>query len=303
MKEPTRRDHLRRSRAIRQALPPGSPASSLGNFARHLHTLAVLISGIVGRKRPPLPPIATQVPEGTKPARRVKRCARWCANAPILEEGSLLPAAAVVLRPRALETVVLVMDGSGVGRGGTALLIHVLDKGRALPLAWRVRQAPKGHVPEALPIAVGALRREGIPAGAHGGLRGDGAFDGTALQATRQAAGGASACRTAMSTPATGAGTPLRLDPLGACRTPGRLREGQNVPGTREAYGRPIRVRGWWAQGYQAPLSGVSTMMTAEAACRWEEKRFRSETCVSDQHRRGCPLHKAQIAEPQRLSR
>ena len=118
VKEPTRRDHLRRSRAIRQALPPGSPASSLGNFARHLYTLAVLISGIVGRKRPPLPPIATQVPEGTKPARRVKRCARWCANAPILEEGSLPPAAAVVLRPRALETVVRVMDGRGVGRWG-----------------------------------------------------------------------------------------------------------------------------------------------------------------------------------------
>ena len=38
----------------------------------------------------------------------------------------------------------LVMDGSGVGRGCVALMIHVLYKGRALPLAWRVRQGPKG---------------------------------------------------------------------------------------------------------------------------------------------------------------
>jgi hypothetical protein len=57
-----------------------------------------------------------------------------------------------LLRHLALETVVLVMDGSGVGRGCTALMIHVVYKGRALPLAWRVRHAPKGHFPEDLHI-------------------------------------------------------------------------------------------------------------------------------------------------------
>ena len=30
------------------------------------------------------------------------------------------------------------MDGSGVGDGCSALMIHVIYKGRALPLAWRV---------------------------------------------------------------------------------------------------------------------------------------------------------------------
>ena len=28
-----------------------------------------------------------------------------------------------------------------------ALMIHVVSKGRALPLAWRVRQGPKGIFP------------------------------------------------------------------------------------------------------------------------------------------------------------
>ena len=46
------------------------------------------------------------------------------------------------------------MDGRVVGRDCTALMIHVIYKGRALPLAWRVRQGPKGHFPEALHIAV-----------------------------------------------------------------------------------------------------------------------------------------------------
>lgn len=60
--------------------------------------------------------------------------------------------AEILLQCLALETLVLVMDGSGVGRGCCALMIHVIYHGRALPLAWVVRQCPKGHAPEALHI-------------------------------------------------------------------------------------------------------------------------------------------------------
>jgi hypothetical protein len=111
-----------------------------------------------------------------------------------------------------LETLVLVMDGSGVGRGCAALMLHVISKGRALPLAWRVRQGPKGHCPEALHSAVVEVMREVIPEGATGVFLGDGAFDGTALQATLNEAGWFDACRTAQSTVATWAGEPFRLD-------------------------------------------------------------------------------------------
>jgi hypothetical protein len=65
----------------------------------------------------------------------------------------------------ALETLVLVMDGSGVGRGCSALMLHVIYKGRALPLTWVVRQCPKGHAPEALHIERVDLIRERIPEG------------------------------------------------------------------------------------------------------------------------------------------
>src|SRR2546429_9593456 len=92
------------------------------------------------------------------------------------------------------------MDGSGVGRGCTALMIHVVYKGRALPLAWRGRQAPKGHFPEELHIALVELISGLIPAGGQGGLLGDGEFDGTRLQQTLQQAGWALACRPGTST-------------------------------------------------------------------------------------------------------
>jgi Transposase DDE domain len=302
LKEHTMSDNLRRYRAIRHALVQCYPTSSQGNFARHLNTLAALISGIVGSKSTQLPHIATKVPDGTKPESRVKRFARWCDNAHILEEVYFLPYADVLLRHLALETVILVMDGSSVGRGCTALMIHVVYKGRALPLAWRVRHAPKGHFPEELHIAVVELMREVIPEGAKVVFLGDGEFDGTALQATLHEAGWSYACRTAMSTTATWDGTPFRLDTLGACLKPGRLLEVKNVHVTREAYG-PIMVLCCWAKGYHEPLYLVSNMMTAEEACCVYEKRFRIETFFSDQKSRGFHLHKSHISNPQRLSR
>jgi hypothetical protein len=172
------------------------------------------------------------------------------------------------------------MDGRVVGRGCAALMIHVLSQGRALPLAWRVRQGPKGHFPETLHSALVALMSACIPAGTQVVLLGDGACDGTALQATLTAAGWSSACRTAVRTKATWEGETFRLDPLGACLKPGRLIELQEVYCTRDAYG-PILLLCCGAEGYQEPLYWVSHLATAEEACRCYQKRFRIETFFS----------------------
>ena len=84
-------DNLRRYRAIRHALAQCYPTASLGNFARPLNTLAALLSGIVGSKSTQLPHIAMKVLAGTKPESRVKRFARWCDNAHLLEGYTFCP--------------------------------------------------------------------------------------------------------------------------------------------------------------------------------------------------------------------
>jgi hypothetical protein len=105
-----------------------------------------------------------------------------------------------------------------------------------------------------------------------------------------------------MSTTATWDGQTFRLDTLGACLKPGRLIAVQEVYCTREAYG-PIMVLCCWATGYQEPLSLVSTMSSAEEACRLYHKRFRIETLFSDQKSRGFHMHQSHISDVQRLSR
>ena len=91
-------DNLRRYRAIHNALTQAYPAQPTGNVARHLHTLAMLISGIVGSKSTQLPTIATKVPDGIKPESHVKRFTGWLDNDNILEEVYFLPYADLLLR-------------------------------------------------------------------------------------------------------------------------------------------------------------------------------------------------------------
>jgi hypothetical protein len=91
------RDNLRRSRARRDALIQWHPGQPTGTVARHVTTLAALISGIVGSQSPQLPSGATTIPNGTKPESRVKRCTRWLDNDRILEEVYFLPYVALLL--------------------------------------------------------------------------------------------------------------------------------------------------------------------------------------------------------------
>jgi|SRR5215813_7680396 len=194
------------------------------------------------------------------------------------------------------------MDGSVIGRSCVARRLHVLDKGRALPLAWRVRQSPQGHGPEALHLAIVEWMSPVIPAGAKVVFLGDGEFDGPALQAKLREVGWSYGCRTAMHTTATWEGEAFRLDVLGACIQPGRLIALHEVYVTREADG-PILVLWCWAKGYQEPLYLVSNLTTAAEACRWYQKRFRIETFFADQKSRGFQMHQSHISAPQRLSR
>jgi hypothetical protein len=295
-------DNLRRYRAIRKALTQGYPGEPHGWVARHLPTLAALISGIVGSKSTQLPKIAPHVPDGQKPESRIKRFARWVGNDQITADLYFVPYAKVLLAHLALQTLVLVIDGSVVGRGCVALMLHVVYKGRALPLAWLVRQGKKGHFPEDLHLALVAQTQQLLPEGAQVVLLGDGEFDGTKLQQTMQDAGWSYVCRTGCHVTASWENETFRLDTLGVCIKPGTLIELKEVLFTGDAYG-PILLICCWAKGSQDPLYLVSNMASADEACRVYAKRFRIETFFSDQKSRGFHLHQSHMSKPQRLAR
>jgi Transposase DDE domain len=295
-------DNHRRYRAIHRALTQCYGSEISGRMAQHVTTLAAFISGIVGSKSSQLPSIATKVPDRAKPESRVKRLSRWLDNEHIQEEVYFLPYAELLLSHLACATLVLVMDGSGVGRGCCALMMHVVYQGRALALAWRVRGCPKGHCPEALHIALVEVVNELIPEETRVVFLGDGEFDGVKLQHVMNESGWFYACRTAKSTVATWQDITFDLDLLGRSLKAGRLIELKGVQFTRDAYG-PVMVLCCWATGEVEPLYLVSNMSNAEEAIKYYKKRFRIETFFSDQKSRGFHIQKSHIEDPQRLSR
>src|SRR5919204_2142998 len=72
--------------ALRQLCPDVS-----GNAARHLDTLAALVTGIVQSKSCQLSKIAAKVPLEAKPESRVKQFSRWVQNDAVEAEWCFLP--------------------------------------------------------------------------------------------------------------------------------------------------------------------------------------------------------------------
>jgi hypothetical protein len=295
----TMSDNLRRYRAIRKALTQWYPSVPQGNLARHLTTLAALISGIVGSKSTQLPHIAGKVPDGTKLESRVKRFTRWVGNDKITEAVYFVPYAEALLWHLAMETLVLVIDGSVVGRGCVALMVSVVYKGRALPVAWLVRQGKKGHFPEAMHIVLIEQVKGLLPPGAEVVLLGDGEFDGTDLLHTVHEAGWSYVCRTGCSLTVSWDGETFQLATVGWCIKAGTLVEFPEALFTSAEYG-PVLVMCCWAKGYKEPLYLVSNMASADEACRVYAKRFRIETFFSDQKSRGFHIHKSHLSTPAR---
>jgi hypothetical protein len=75
-------------------------------------------------------------PPGAAKLQLLVRFARWVGNSTITEEINFVPYAQVLLCQLALQTLVLIMDGSVVGRGCVALMLHVAYTGRALAQAY-----------------------------------------------------------------------------------------------------------------------------------------------------------------------
>ena len=297
-------DSLRRYRAIRGALLQLYPSPLTARQARHLTTLAALISGIVGSRQTHLPAIASKLPDATTREHRVKRLAqgapRWLTNASVTPARYFLPFAAAVIQSLAHCPLVLVIDGSTVGRDCLALVVSLVYHGRALPLAWLVVAQRKGHVDVGTHLALLREVQALVPAETTVVFLGDGEFDGPDLQAELTRLGWSYVCRTAKNIQIQSAGEWLTLGDVWVPR--GHCLGLPDVRMTAQAYG-PVLAIVWWGRAHREPLYLVTNLDLVADACWWYRKRFRIETFFSDQKSRGFHLQRSHLADPARLTR
>ncbi len=190
-------DTYHRYTAIQRSLMHFYQPRPTGHHERHLNTRVALICGLAGGQHAHLAAIADHAPSnGADQERLITRFRRWLKHDTHTIDGWFLPIAAALLANLAHPPLVLVLDGSSVGRGCVALMLSVVYHGRALPLAWVVVHGTKGHFPQQTHCALLAQVQNLIPASVDVTVLGDGAFDGPEFQAARRTLKWQYVCRT-----------------------------------------------------------------------------------------------------------
>ena len=173
-------DTYRRHRAIKQGIMQFFHPRPTGHRERHLNTLIAMICGLVGGQRAHLSTIADHAPsDGADQESVMARFRRWLKHDAHTVDGWFLPVAEALLANLAQQPLVLVLDGSVVGRGCVALMLSLVYHGRALPLAWVVIQGKKGHFPQQTHCALLTQIQYVIASSADVTVLGDGEFDGS----------------------------------------------------------------------------------------------------------------------------
>ena len=302
-KEAKMGDNKTRYREIRNSLEKSYPTQPKGNFSRNLNTLAAMISGIVGSKSTQLPKIAAKVAEEIKPTSVEKRIKRLIINERVDGEQYFMPYAEALLAKLGFEEIVLAMDGSIIGRGCITLMINVIYKKRALPLAYVVVKGKKGHFPEDSHIALAKRVYDILPDPAPKVVfLGDGEFDGIKLQSPLNQWGWVYVCRTANNIKIYRDDEEFEINILSQFLPMGSYTCAKDVFYTKKKYG-PVTVIGWWAEDNEEPIYLVTNLKSPSLACRYYSKRFRIETFFSDQKSRGFNIDKSHLSDPDRLSR
>lgn len=296
-------DNIRRFMAVRTSLLKSYPGQPSGRLARHLCTLAGMTSGIVAAGTTHLAKIAQKAPDRTKTESRAKRFTRFLKNERTTFETFYLPFARTVAASlsEAGSPLLVVFDGSPVGRGCACMMASIVYQGRALPLAWAVKRGKKGHFSSKDHLGLLGRVREVVSEQAQVIFLGDGEFDSVALQRALEEAGWHYVCRTSSSTRLSDGFTECRIGEL-APRAGERY---VSVPGasvTQAGYG-PVHVICWHEPSHESPVLLVTNMALAEEAMHFYSYRFRIETLFSDQKSRGFHVHKSHISDPERLSR
>ncbi len=300
-------DNLKRYCAIHSALLRLYPSEPTGNLARHLATLAALVSGIVGSKKTHLPAVASKVPGKGKRESRAKRFARFLQNPRVTPGDFFAPYAQALVGSLPAGPLALVMDGSQVGRGGMALMVSVVfQQGglrRALPLCWQVVKAKKGHFSQEQHRQLLARARALIPPGREVVFLGDGEFDGCDLLADVAQAGWHFVCRTAKNVRLAQSDWPDETFTLAdLALQPGDGVELTDLLFTAQGFG-PVLAGAVWERGQKEPLLLITNLDFLSEARSWYRKRFGIETFFSDQKSRGFYLCHSHLGDPERLSR
>jgi hypothetical protein len=267
----------------------------------HVVTLAMMITGIVMSRKAQLAVMSGEVPVAAKEKSVEMRMRRWVKHEKIDVEVTYMPFARQILAALTSAPLVLAMDGSTVGRGCMVLMVGVIYRKRALPLAWIVYRGRKGHAPASLHVEVLRKVVPLIPENAEVVLLGDGEYDSTEMVEWVQTHTAWSyVLRTAPNIQVQQGQTWCKVATF--AQQKGSLVTAYQVAFTQTA-ALSLNLVAWWGATYEEPIYLVTNLPNGSRACWFYKRRFRIETFFSDQKSRGFHIHKSHLSDPARVSR
>lgn len=257
-----------------------------------------------------MPEVAKKIPgdaggyeaPDTKPESLVKRFYRWLKKEEVNRDTYFFPFAQRIVKALAHGTLVLVIDGTVVGRGCMALVIGVVYKQRTLPIAWLVEKKKKGHFTEEQHIELIKIVKEIIPEGSRVLLLGDGEFDGVDLQSIVNNWQWEYVLRTAETTTMCWKDHWFQYKETLEHLKPGDVFVVPDALFTGRGYG-PVLGITWWRRDCKEPIHLVTNMKCSDEACLFYRRRFKIESCFSDNKGRGFHLQKSHLSKPDRINR
>jgi len=267
----------------------------------HTITLAMMIAGIVMSKKAQLSEMSSEIPTNAKDKSVEMRLRRWVKHDRIDGEMIYSPFAQQILNALSEQELVLVMDGSQAGRGCMVLMVGVVYKKRALPIAWLVYKGKKGHTTAKRHVEALEKIRVLLPETAKVILLGDAEYDTTKMLLWVQEN---TKWRYVLRTsPQIYVTTKLGEHAIGNIA----LEKNQVVQHLNAGFTQSATLKtnlvGWWSNKYEKPIYLISNLPSKYLTCRYYQRRYRIETLFSDQKSRGFNIHKSHLSDPARVSR
>lgn len=235
----------------------------------------------------------TEAYRARKKSSLLQQAKRWLSNKWTDWQTFYLPFARHFLQGLAAKgEIVFVMDGSQTGSANTTLMLSVLCRGFAIPVAWVVKKGEKGHFPEEMHTELLQMVAQICPSGCRLVLLGDGEFDSQGLQQWCVDKHWSFVFRTSSDRLIDFDGEIARFDSMqttsAICFIQGAL------PLANAVY--------WRGKGHAKPLFLLTNLNLGYEACHYYKRRFKIETLFKHLKSAGFYLHKSRLKCPKKLA-
>jgi len=266
-----------------------------GNHLRRLNVLVGMICSCRKTKSSSLEGLSDKKSERAKQSEsQVKQTKRWLSSKWTDWETFFAPFATKMLLALSKKgELVLVIDGSQTAGDCVTLMLSVIWRGYAIPLAWLVKKGEKGHFPEELHLDLVACVEKIIPSGCRVVFLGDGEFDGLKLRNACKSLKWEFVLRTSVDRKVDCGG---EIAQLGSLSPP----PGSEIVFLEDACDGDNAIY-WLGKGYKKPVLLLTNLDLGEMACDYYRKRFKIETLFKQLKSAGLRLHQSKIQSHTRV--